>query len=257
MIFNTDEYINAATEQGLKPVELTDVSSKTKEIVLNHQVTGGDTVTLDCNFWLPLAAEHYCISKNIRDYILVPVPSVITEMPNTNGDSVTKQELLQFNPDLGMPAYKTFKGKGTYREHANTDISKAKGVILEVYLKPLLGFGNNKHFKMVKLLAFDRTKDPTLCNNILSGMINTYSMGMYYTLYSCSVCGATVSKGSGKPCSHTALKVPTYKLNNGKLAYRLLHNITGFETSVVADPAFSVALSNLILNPRKKETYVL
>ena len=183
---------------------------------------------------------------------MVPVPSVITELPNTNGDSVTKKELLQFIPDMGLIAYKTFKAKPTFLEHANQDITKAKGVILDTYLKVLRGFGNDKHYKLIKLLAFDRTKDPELCDRILSGQVNTYSMGLYFDSFSCSICNNHVGKNYGRPCEHTQLKKPTYLHSSGRLAYRLMHGVVGFETSCVVDPAYAVAVSDVIINPQEQ-----
>lgn len=232
---------------GLKPFGLENVGKK--EVEVNPENTDGDRVTLDANFWLPLAAPHYNISKHLQDYLLVPVPSVISDIPNTNGDCTSKDELLLFSTVTGMPAYKTFKGKGCYEEHQNQIPKNAKGIILDVYLKPLKGFGNDKHFKVVKLLAFDRTKDWKLCDRIASGETNTYSMGLYYDSYTCSICNHTVYRepGRDRPCVHTNLKTKT-KLIGDKLAYRLLHNLVGFETSLVKDPAFVNASSDIILN---------
>ncbi len=246
-----------SVSESLNAVELKDVSSK-KKVQLNPSVTGGEYITIDANFWLPLAAPIYNISPSLRDYVMVPVPIMISDFPNTNGDSVTKSDLLVFNPEYGMPAYKTFKAKPTHVEHDNHDHTKAKGVILDVYLKPLKGYGGDKHIKMVQLLAFDRTRDPVLCNNILEKRISTYSMGMYYTSYTCSVCGHTVSKANqNNICMHTKLRKPTYRMDNGKLAYRYCHNIVGFECSAVADPAFAICQSDIILHNGETERMIL
>lgn len=240
-------FVSISDDISLSPVELYGVSKKS-EISFKPEIVGGESVTIDANFWLPMAAEHYHISPNLSDYVMVPVPSVITEFPNTNGDCVSKEEMLKFIPSRGMLAYKTFKGCPTHIEHANSDITQAKGVILDVYLKQLKGFGNNKHFKLIKLLAFDRTKDATLCNKILDGSCTSYSMGLYFDSYSCSVCSGKVGKGMGRPCTHTKLKQQTYVGQGGKLVYRNMHDIIGFETSAVLDPAYVVAVSDVVLN---------
>jgi hypothetical protein len=242
-----DKYLSVSEDTGMSPVELYGISTRS-EVNFKPEVAGGESITIDANFWLPFAAEHYQISRNLSDYIMVPVPSVITEFPNTNGDCVSREEMLRFIPDRGMLAYRTFKGQPTHLEHSNQDITQAKGVILDVYLRQLKGYGNNKHFKLIKLLAFDRTKDATLCNQILDGTINTYSMGLYFDAYSCSLCNIKVGKGYGRPCGHTKLKQQTYVGQGGKLVYRNMHNIVGFETSAVADPAYVVAQSDIILN---------
>ena len=252
-IIDKNKFISHSFDMGLKPTELHGIDTSKKEAVIGPDASGtGSYQTIDAAWWLNFAAPHYHISKDLNDYIMVPVPSVITEMPNTNGDAVTKNELLQFNPDTGLVAYKSFKAKPCFLEHANSDITQAKGVILDTYLRVLKGFGNDKHYKMIKLLAFDRTKDPELCDRILSGAVNTYSMGLYFDSFSCSICNNQVGKTYGRPCEHTKLKQPTYLHNSGRLAYRLMHGVVGFETSCVSDPAFSCAVSDYVMNPREQ-----
>lgn len=233
---------------GSPPAELHGISNKRKDVRLGKNITGDSERTIDANLWLPRAAEHYQISPNLSDYILVPVPSVISELPNTNGDSVTKDELMRFHPDFGQLAYRTWIGKPTHVEHANKDITKAKGVIFDVFLRKLPQFAGG-HVKVIKLLGFDRTKDPVLCQAILDRKINTYSLGMYFKMYQCSICGNIVGQNHGSQCMHTRPRRKTYKLADGRLAYRRCMSIVGFETSVVADPAYSVANSDIIMNP--------
>lgn len=239
-----------SSDVGLEPIDMDKLNFKNqKEIKID---TGEEYHTLDVSMWLPFAAPHYRISPNIRDYILVPVPSVVTELPNTNGDAVTKAEMLRFIPEQGMLAYKTFVGKCCFREHDNQDITKAKGIILDAYIRVLKGFGRDKHYKLIKLLAFDRTKDAALCDEITSGRGNSYSMGLYFDSYSCSICNNRVGKTSGRACIHTELKRPTYLTSGGRLAYRLMHDIIGFECSAVLDPAFLCAISDHVMNPQQQ-----
>lgn len=233
---------------GAKPTELHGINTKRSDVRLAAKTAGGEERTIDANLWLPRAAEEYQISPNLNDYILVPVPSLISELPNTNGDAVTGRELTRFLPDVGMLAYQTWRGKPTHVEHANKDITKARGVIFDVFLRRLPNFNGN-HFKVIKLLGFDRTKDPKLCQGILDRKINTYSLGMYFKAYQCSLCGTVVTQNSNNACSHTWPRKKTYKTPDGRLVYRKCINIVGFETSVVADPAYSVANSDIILNP--------
>lgn len=231
---------------GLVPTELHGVSKTSKSITMKSSITGTSSVEIDANMWLPMAAKQYHISPYLSDYIMVPVPSIISELPNTNGDSVSKQELLKFNPQQGRMAYRTFKGKPTHEEHNNKDITLAKGVILDVYLKPLPQF-RGQHLKLVKLLAFDRTKDAELCRQILDNEINTYSMGMLYSAYQCSHCGHIATSDS-TACTHTNVKQKLYAKDK-HLVYRKCMNISGFETSLVRDPAYSLAIGGTILNP--------
>lgn len=211
---------------------------------------GGSNI--EANVWLPFAAAKYNLSRKIEDYVLVPVPSMITDIPNTNGDSVTRAEFLEFDPQLGMQAFKTFRGKPTFSEHDNKDIVKAKGVILDVFLRPLKRFGNGKYHKLVMLLGYDRTKDPLLVNSILTGENNAYSVGFYYKSYGCSICGQVVGQSlSAQPCTHTRPRQGTYMMDDGskRLVYRNCKSIIGFETSNVLNPAYVSAISPVVMDP--------
>lgn len=234
---------------GFKPMELNTLSPQTNEIPLSGGVSGTGTSERisDCNYWLPYAAEHYHISRDIRDYVLVPVPAMFSDLPNTNGDSLSLGELLRFIPEYGMQMYKTFKGQPTHEEHQNKDITQAKGVILDCFLRPIAF--NTRYYKTVQLLAFDRTKDPELVNQILLRQHNSYSVGFYYSSYACSVCGNVVGKGINlTPCEHTQLRRGTYRMPDGRLAYRKCRNGKGFECSVVRTPAYVSNIGTHVMN---------
>lgn len=232
------DFISQCFEFGEPPVELyKDPAAATKQAGMSQESMA------ECNLWLPFAAKKYQLSSDIRDYVLVPVPVMYTDIPNTNGDSVTLSEFLDFNPEHGMQAFKTFRGKPCHLEHDNKVIERAKGVILDVFLRPLRKFGGGKYYKLVELMAYDRTKDPELVNQILSGQHNAYSVGFYFKSYTCSICGAHVGQGmNSKPCDHTYPRRPTYKNPQGRLAYRQCKSIVGFETSVVANPSYITAI---------------
>ena len=222
-----------------------------KELVLGPNVSGtGSTERVaECNYWLPYAAEHYKTSRDIRDYILVPIPAIFSDLPNTNGDSLSLRQMLRFDPQLGMQMYKTFRGKGTFLEHENKDITKAKGIILDAFLRPVPF--NTKYYKIVLLLAYDRTKDPVLAERILSNQTNAYSVGFYYSSYTCSICGTRVGRGiNTRPCIHTQLGRPTYRQSNGKIVYRQCEDSVGFECSSVNTPAFVSAIGPHVYDVR-------
>lgn len=199
---------------------------------------GGPSQELDYGQWLPAAAEQYNISRDIKDYVLVPnIPIILSDVPNTNGIAFEKQELLRFIPAAGKLAYQTFKGKPTFVEHDNADHTKAKGVILDVYAAPLEGYGKGL-IKIVEMLAFDRSRDPKLCNEILSGARNAYSMGASFN-------GFKMSTGlrPHKDC----LSEPLYRDSKGRLVYKQVLDIEGFETSSVENPAYISALGNEVI----------
>src|SRR5271154_1969899 len=98
----------------------------------------GDTSLLDsvrdltdnAKFWLPIAAEKLNISKNIKDYVLTPVISMPSDLPNRNGQAFPYTELTGWCIDGGAPMYKTWIGKSAYKDHKNDDPWQSKGVIV-------------------------------------------------------------------------------------------------------------------------------
>jgi hypothetical protein len=236
---------------GLKGLKATDLHSVSNSgtIRLGSAVTGGPERYLDAHIWLPRAAEHYNISPRLRDYVIIPVPVCITEMPNTNGDSASLKELMTFKPDLGMLTYRTWCAKPFFVEHDNRNIKKAQGVIFDSYLRPLKGY-NGKHAKLIHLAGIDRERNPQLAEAYLTGKANSFSMGMWYKAYTCSLCGQKVGQGIGSICTHTRPQKSTYVSVSGKLVYRQCHDLVGFELSGVSDPAFCIAVNNTVIDPR-------
>lgn len=232
------EFISQSFGLMGRPMELSKLSAGTNEFEIQapHSGTGHTERVADCNMWLPYAAEHYNLSRNIRDYILIPAPAIFSDLPNTKGDSLSKEEMLRFYPDIGRQMYKTFKGKPTFLEHANKDITKAKGIILDCFIRSVAH--NPKYAKLSQLLAFDRTKDQNLVNQILNKQINSYSVGFNYRGYACSICGAQATSPLKAPCSHTKMGMKTYRDNMGRLVFRRCLQANGFESSAVKSPAF-------------------
>lgn len=103
------------------------------------------------------------------------------DWPNTNGDlfrwgskdDANEPELLRLIREGSMEGkhvYQTFTGKGNYKDHNNSKVADAVGIILDAV--------PNHRVKGVELLlAVDRTKDPMLVRGIDSGYITDVSMG--------------------------------------------------------------------------------
>lgn len=199
---------------------------------------------LDVTTWLPFAAPKYHISPHIEDYIFVPVFTIPSDLPNRNGVAFPLRSLLEFRPERGMQAYKTFKGQPVQYEHDNLDITKASGVIIDASLKRLNGYGQGKVWKLMELLAIDRSKNPQLAMDVLSNNRNSYSMGALVESYSCSYCNSPLGQ-----CNHITARqgcVDFYE-KDGKLVFKNVHGIDGIETSSVATPAYHCANSNWIM----------
>lgn len=229
-------------------------SRKSKSISMKGEAIGSSqSIALDVNAWLPRAAEHYNISQDLRDYVLHPAVVNVSGIPNTNSDGFELRDWLTFRPEFGQLAYKTFKGKPTFVEHANNDHRKAHGVIFDAQMRRLDNYAAD-HARLFLLLAFDRNHDPRLCADILSGKHNTYSKGTWYKAYTCSICGETFN-GRSKPCGH--INGRTKMMPDGRIAYRKCHVLEGFECSAVRNPAFICAAPDpsMVLDPRNEDRW--
>jgi hypothetical protein len=200
-------------------------------------------VPLDFATWLPFCAPKYHISPDPEDYVITPVIVMPSDLPNRNAVAFPLKELVNFIPDVGMQAYKTWKGKPTHFEHKNEDITKAYGVIVDSFLHKMIGFGDGKIWKLLLLLAFDRTKHPEVADAILHNEINSYSMGAWINSYTCSYCGKPVDEKYECPHLDHEKKGEMY-IKDGILVFQNVKDIMGFECSAVGDPAFRSAISD-------------
>lgn len=225
--------------------------SQTKEslVVANAGMFGGDnnnSSLVDWMGWLPFASKKLNISPNVKDYVVIPIPTIVTDLPNRNGVGFPLSELVQFRPHLGMQSYKTWKGKPTFEEHENEDHTKAKGVIIDTHMRKIPGMNV---WRLMKLLAFDRTRDPQLCADILSRKRNSYSMGAYLDGYTCSICHQEFGTCNHIPQGYSkgdVLFVP--HRTSGKLLFKNVVAPEGFETSSVKTPAFISALNDKVFD---------
>ena len=223
--------------QGVEVFSMESQKARFKSIANTSLMDSVKDLTANAKFWLPIAAEKLNISKNIKDYVLTPVISMPSDLPNRNGQAFPYTELTGWCIDGGAPMYKTWIGKSGYSEHKNDDPWQSKGVIVDCMMRPILNTDGNI-WKVIKLIAWDRTKDPILVNDILSKKRNCYSMGAHAADFSCSICAKLLSKGG---CEHVTHNKPSYKLVNGRLAYYNVIDPVGFECSSVASPAYASA----------------
>lgn len=224
---------------GGSPVDVHREKISTREIkTFVANVTNGQAQALDAYFWLPAAAEQYDLSRNLKDYVIVPnVPIILSDVPNTNGVAFPREELLKFRAAAGRLAYHTFKGKPCFVEHQNSDVSKACGVILDCYVAPITGYGKSL-VKVVELLAFDRYKNSALAEDILARRKNCYSMGAYFGSFYMS---------DGSPATQARTKEPLTVNAKDELVYKCVQDIEGFETSAVENPAYAAATNDIVL----------
>lgn len=200
-------------------------------------------IPLDYETWFPFAAKVYNISPNIDDYIITPVIIMCSDLPNRNGVAFPLSELVRFHQKLGRQSYKAWKGQPVHREHDNEHPERAYGVILDASLHKLAGYAKDKLWKVVLLLAIDKKKNPEIAQKILSGELRTYSMGALVDTFTCSYCGEEIGG-----CDHLNEDRPLdFYEKNGKLVFRNVQGIFPIETSIVEDPAYTVALSDVLM----------
>ena len=210
------------------------------------------TDALDWMKWLPFCAQAYHISPHPEDYILLPTIICPSDLPNRNGVGFPLRELVAWEPEMKRQVYRGWKGCPTFSEHANTDNTKARGVVIDSVMKKVQGVHGNL-WKVMGLAAFDRNKYPDVAHRLLTRTTTTVSMGAYVSSYSCGACGAPAGS-----CGHINLRRPRdFYLDSatGKLVYRKCHGITPFELSEVQTPAWSVAESPHTIDLANKTAY--
>lgn len=217
-----------------------------KQIIMRSKssiVTNSGEQKLDFNEWLPFAATQYKISPSVEDYVFVPVFLIPSELPNRNGVAFPIKSLLEFNVEHGKLAYKTLIGKPVHLEHSNDIHDKAHGVIVDTFLRKLKGYGNNKVWKVMVLIAVDRLKYPDIAQRVLNHELNSFSMGSWVDHYDCSYCGQEAGK-----CQHIPnIKALCFYELGGRLVFKNMAGAVFFETSIVAEPAWPMALNDNLM----------
>lgn len=146
---------------------------------------------------LPFFAERYNISADINDYVLAPVSVFLSGIPNKKGHAFTMEELTTADPNRGQLKYETFNRQPLHEDHVNGDFTKARGLVLASSLQHAPEFEGDV-YRCICLQAYDRKTHPGLVGKILSGAINSYSMGARAQAFECSICKQPVP---GK-CNH-------------------------------------------------------
>ena len=192
--------------------------------------------------WLPFAAKAYNLSTDIRDYVVSAPPVITADIPNRNLQGMPSEEILTWKPQLGRIAYSTFRGKPTFENHNNKDVTQAKGVNFDAVIVGVPGFNL---LKIVVLSAFDRSKDPELANGILKGEKRFYSMGCWVETFTCSVCGVE----NGLTACNCINQFGRGGITpEGKLVYQCCHGLDYFENSSVESPADISAIGDKIFS---------
>jgi len=246
------EYIKSDVAKSLASYEAFrgDHVKASKRLVIGGGILKNSNIDIS---WLPAAAETYKISADPGDYVLVDVPIVTVAVPNRNMQEFPFEEVSYFDPMYGKQIYKTFIGKPTHVDHINQDPLKAKGVHFDASMEYIPAYGL---YKIRVLTGWDRTKDPYLVDQILSGKRPGFSMGALVQAFVCSICSATdtnvapcrhmdqrlgVSKGMlwdiNRDCRVQPGEVHGAAEDSVRLIYQSCVGVNYIETSNVGDPA--------------------
>jgi hypothetical protein len=157
-------------------------------------------------------------------------------------------------PPINRMAYKGWIACPVHYEHKNEIHRDAYGVVFDVYLSPVVGYGRGKLWKVMAVIGIDKTKNPTMAERIRKNEVNTYSMGALVDSFTCSYCKTPASYKSH--CHHIQMKKDDFVVNwrgipdiSGKrhIAFLNAHYISPIELSIVESPAWTTALSDTIL----------
>jgi len=188
--------------------------------------------------------DIYNISKDPKDYELIVVRAVEADEPNANGDAFPNEELLRFDPEQGQKIYRTFNLKPHHVNHQSDNPKMARGVILDSHYNEM---NDGKAFVEI-LVASDKSKDPILIKNIISGKLDKFSMGCHCDYTECSICDHK-AYNEMQFCEHIA----NHKMAKiaGKLAYEKCYGVIYDEISSVYDPAMEGCEAIDILSAEK------
>ena len=213
----------------------------------NHKlrIAGPDLKNCSCDTldisWLRSCSDAYDISPKISDYVITEVGCVVADIPNRNMDAFEEETLVEWRIPMSRMAYQTFIGKPTHQDHNNQNPRDAKGVILDAVLVPFMG---RPHVKLLK--AFDRSKDPSLAKKVQQRNRIGHSMGALVEKTTCSLPWCEYVSDGRTTCDHIANGEGKGQIINGHLVYECMGSYYYIESSSVEDPAYIVALSDVI-----------
>lgn len=130
----------------------------------------------------------------------------------------------------------TYITYGVSVHNCNTDPTIAKGIVFDVGLRKVPKVAGNL-WRIVTLCGADRKRDGRVAGKIMSGEIDSYSMGAFVKGYECSICHAKTDKPSSPRCAHippNRKQLKTYQVQGKpELAYWKCGPFKGFEVSAL------------------------
>jgi hypothetical protein len=187
-------------------------------------------------------------------YIYTKVRAISSRV-NKNNDGWPSEELAK--------AYSTFIGKPIFVDHNNSDPTRARGVVVDARLHveedlqrasafdPYYATAPNNHKPptwIELLLETDARQFPKLAQAIISGDIDSVSMGANVERTQCNICDNWATSAH-EYCDHIKSKGASFDFfeassgsKTSRKSYEDCYDIHFFEISYVFDPADSTAL---------------
>lgn len=166
---------------------------------------------------------------------------------NGNYDGFSRQSLLQ--------AYPSFVSRNLFLNHDTSSPIKSVGKILDAYPVEDKETGE---FYIEVLARVDKDLHPELAHMILSGDLNSVSMGASCGASMCSICGVTIHSDQDNRCWHMSrlgqkfaaeVDMPEYQIKKGEdtPSFCINSELTFSELSIVSVPADSAALIKTVI----------
>ena len=227
--------------------------------VQSFYMDSGSNLSIDLESKLDAVADVYKISRDPKDYLLIPARANSIGRFNANLDGWTYDETVKFRRDLGCRTYATYNNKPHFVEHQASVFEVARGMILDSHLNlenpaddyvkkavmETIGEEPTHDVFTEVILAVDQTKDPALASAYKSGAIDTFSMGADVESTVCNICG-NVASSMWDFCPHIRDKHKriSYRMADGtqRIAGELCQGTIFQELSVVSDPADKTAV---------------
>jgi hypothetical protein len=209
-----DTVYNSSVEfhKQFKPVDFkkyTCGSGSSKCIIEEDKNKNKRTIVLDPKEWafgeadlltsLNTEENGFTIKENCIPYV------------NGKAECIRSLDLVKY--------YKTHIGAFVLVNHKQ-DLSKVKGVILDVVLREIVLEDKSKIYYSRGLIAVNRKKDSKLAKALEQGKIKFGSMGSFYSSVTCGYCGMVGLQGSTNDtrCIHLKMmKGQNYTKPNGGL----------------------------------------
>jgi hypothetical protein len=175
------------------------------------------------------------------------VPRAVTaDIPNNNGDRFQHDELTRFSPMHKCMVYETFRNDPLHIEHAADNPKTARGYLPDAYYVA----NNPKDKHVLTVVAMDTTKDPPLAEGLLSGEVDSFSMGCICEKVKCSKCHK-IATSDRDLCD--CLRWYKMAVINGVLVYEDCLGVEYQELSVVDNPADPKATTQALLKYAAKQ----